>query len=340
MRSQKTIFVVDDSTMNLLMVKDALCEHYKVFTFSSVVKMLTILEKITPDLIILDIEMPLINGFETLKILKSDELTKKIPVIFFTVIPDVRVEASGFALGAVDFIRKPITKITLLSRIKTHLDIDELIHKQTSHIEKLQYGTILVLANIIENRDKSTGSHVERTVSYLQILVKAMLKHGLKSDLFNDKTMDLFVSSSRMHDVGKIVLSDALLNKPGKLTPEEYEEVKKHTLSGEKIIDDIIKITDGAYFLQNAKFFAAYHHECWDGSGYPYGLKEREIPLNGRIMKIADMYDALVSERPYKKPMTHKQAVDIIMDGSGTAIDPEIAKVFYKIHEEFNIGIK
>ena len=331
----KTIFIVDDSNTNLLVARDALCNDYKVITLSSAAKMFALLKKIKPDLILLDIEMPGMNGLEALKLLKSDVSTMDIPVIFLTVMNDPDIEASGFKLGVVDFLIKPFSKPVLLSRIKSHLDIDELIRKQTAQLELLQSSTVLVMANIIEKRDKKTGGHVSRTTAYIKLLVDAMLAKGLYNEVFSNIDIDSFISSARLHDVGKITIADAILNKPDKLLDEEFEIMKKHTTTGEKIIDEIIAMTGDIIFLQNAKLFAGYHHEWWDGSGYPYNVERDDIPFQGRIMSIVDVYDALVCERPYKDAIPHKKAVEIIMNNAKTQFDPEIANIFFKVKDQF-----
>ena len=332
---QKTIFIVDDSNTNLLIAREALCEEYKVITLSSAAKMFTILEKIQPDLILLDIEMPEMDGIEVLTHLKADASKMNIPVILLTGTTDPAVEAHCFHLGAVDFVTKPFSRPVLLNRIKTHLNIDELIRKQTMQIQLLQNSTISILANIIENRDSKTGGHIERTVAYMKILIDTMLEKGLYNEMLSCTDIDLFVSASRLHDVGKIIVTDSILNKPGKLLNEEYELIKTHTTIGEQIIDDIIDMTGDVAFLQNAKLFAGYHHERWDGKGYPYGLKGTKIPFHGRVMPIIDVYDALLSERSYKAPISHEKAVEIIMDNAGMQFDPTMADLFFEVRDEF-----
>ena len=340
---QETIFVVDDSDTNLSMAKDALKEHYRVMTMPSAAKMFALLEKITPDLILLDIEMPEIDGFEALMRLKDNEAQSAIPVIFLTSVTDAEVEVRGFQLGVVDFITKPFSAPVLVNRIRTHLNIDELIRERTSQLnhktmqlQTLQNAIIYSFADIVESRDKGTGGHVERTTKYIKILVDAMLENCVYSEEIRDFNYDLFISSARLHDVGKITISDTILNKPGKLTPDEFAIMMTHTTEGEHVIDQMASRTDDIEFLFNARLFAGSHHERWDGKGYPCGLKGLDIPLQGRIMAVVDVYDALVSERPYKKSLSHEEAVKIIMECSGTQFDPAIANVFYEVRDQFN----
>ena len=339
---QKTIFVVDDNDTNLSVAKDALKDQYRVMTMPSAAKMFALIGKVNPDLILLDIEMPDMDGFEALVLLKDNPLLADIPVIFLTSMTDSAVEVRGFQLGVIDFITKPFSEPVLLNRIKTHLNIDELVRERTTQlVEKteqllsLQNGIVFVLADMVENRDKGTGGHVERTTTYISILVDAMLANGLYSEQMNELDLELFVSSARLHDVGKIAISDLILNKPGKLTDEEFELMKTHTVEGERVIDQIVDRTGNAEFLHNAKLFAGYHHERWDGKGYPYGLSGTDIPIQGRIMAFADVYDALISVRPYKKPFTTDEAEKMIMENAGSQFDPAIADVFYSVRDKF-----
>jgi putative two-component system response regulator len=297
--------------------------------------MISLLEKITPDLILLDIEMPEMDGFETLLYLKSSPLYADIPVIFLTSQTDVAVETRGFEQGVVDFITKPFSPPVLLNRIKTHLGIDELIRERTAQIRRLQDGIVAVLADVVEERDSETGGHNDRTSAFVRILIKAMEEHGVYTDEIRGWNMEMIVSSARLHDTGKINISDTLLNKPGKLNSEEYERMKSHSVEGARIIDRIIKQTGEEEFLHNAKLFAEYHHERWDGTGYPQGIKETEIPLQGRIMAIVDVYDALVSKRPYKEAFTDEEAVRIITMDSGKHFDPKIVEAFLKVKDQF-----
>ena len=342
---RKTIFVVDDNSTNLTMAKEALKEKYRVMTLPSAAKMFSLIEKVKPDLILLDIKMPEMDGFEALSRLKGNASRADIPVIFLTGMTDVAIEVRGFQMGVVDFITKPFSAPVLLNRIKTHLDIDELIRERTTKLQQrtdqlqhLQNGIVFVLADMVENRDHGTGGHVERTASYIEILGDIMITRGVRADEIAQIDMSSLASSARLHDVGKISISDTILNKPGRLTEEEFTIMKTHTTEGERIIDQIIQIvsrTGDEAFLQNAKLFAGYHHERWDGNGYPYRLEGTAIPLQGRLMAIVDVYDALVSQRSYKKPMAHEEAIRIIMESSGKQFDPIIADMFYEVREQF-----
>jgi len=290
--------------------------------------MFELLEDVTPDIILLDIMMPEMDGFEAIKFLRTNHPKADIPVIFLTSKTDSATESLGFELGAVDFITKPFSGPVLLNRIKTQLDIDEIIRERTNSLKKLKNSIVFVLANMVENRDKMTGSHIERTTTYIKILLEAMIEQGVYAEEISQWDLELAITSARLHDIGKIVVTDTILNKPDKLTVDEFDMIKTHTVEGERIIDSIEDESEDKAFLRFAKLFAGYHHERWDGTGYPYKLKGASIPLQGRIMAIVDVYDAIVSERPYKKAYSHAEAIDIIKNSSGTHFDPELVKVF------------
>jgi len=338
----KTIFVVDDTNINLLDAQEALSDDYNVLTFSSATDMFEVLENIFPDLILLDILMPGMDGFEALEKIKSDNKYSEIPVVFLTSKSDADTEARGFKMGAIDFISKPFSKPVLLNRIEAHLNMENIIHERTAMLQqrtekllKLQTSMVSVLANMVEGRDRLTGRHIERTTGYIKLLLDAIIKSGLFAEKIKDWDFETIIWSARLHDIGKIVVTDLVLNKPEPLTDAEFEIMKTHAIEGEKLIDIIIKESGNEDFLRNAKLFAGYHHERWDGLGYPRGLKGEDIPLQGQIMAIADVYDALVSDRPYKKAYTHDKAVEIIADGKGSQFDPKIVDVFLDISHLF-----
>jgi len=343
----KVIFIVDDSAVNLTKAKQALEGSYRVLTLLSAAKMFTLIEKVTPDLILMDIEMPEMDGFTALQKLRENKNTEHIPVMFLTAFGDEAREVRSLELGAVDFVTKPFSTSVLLNRISRHLHIEELILEQTillrqrtQQLEQLNTSIISIMAELVEDRDKLTGGHIERTSKYLRMLIDAMQERGVYADELQDWDKDMIVASSRLHDVGKITISDSILNKPGKLTKEEYEQIKTHVTAGERIIDNMILQTSGGIFLYYAKLFVGYHHEHWDGSGYPHKLKGTEIPLQGRLLALVDVYDALVSERVYKPAFPHEEAVRIIMSEKGKSFDPQIADVFYEIQDQFRDGVK
>jgi putative two-component system response regulator len=330
----KVIFVVDDSDTSLSIAKRALENHYRVLTMSSGARMLKFLEKITPDLIILDIQMPEMDGFEAIKILKSKPLYAEIPVIFLTSSSDSDIEAKGFELGAVDFILKPFSALVLLGRIKMQLDIESIIDERIERVKVLQNIFMAAVANTIEERDKDTVGHNDRIATGIKTLLTAMKERGVYADEISVWNFDKTASASRLHDIGKISITEAILNKPGKLDDDEYNQIKAHPITGVNLIDNISKQTGDEGFLHNAKLFAEYHHERWDGTGYPHELKGLAIPLHGRILAVIEAYDALVSKRPYKEPLPREEAVKIISSSSGVQFDPKIIEVFIEILEQ------
>ena len=331
----KTIFIVDDNDTNLMAVKVALDGIYKTFAIPSAARMFRLLEKITPDLILLDIAMPEMDGFEAMQVLKSDRKLSPIPVIFLTAKHDAVSEIQGFEMGALDFIYKPFTPPVLIRRIETHLETDRLIKESQQAVRDIHNATISVIADTVENRDKITGGHIERTQIFLTILINELIRGGIYADQILGWDADLLLPSAQLHDVGKIVISDLILNKPGKLTDDEFNLIKQHCTEGERIINQIISKTKDDGFLHHAKMFAGYHHEKWNGMGYPRKLSSEDIPLEGRIMAVADVYDALISKRPYKNPFSHEQAVEIIKNDSGTHFDPHIVKAFLNVADDF-----
>jgi len=344
----KTVFVVDDSDTCLSKAEEVLESQYRVMTLPSATKMFAMLEKITPDLILLDISMPEMDGYTALRILKDNPKTANIPVIFLTGQADVMVEAHSFDLGVIDFIVKPFSALVLLNRVKMHMDMDGVVRERTEHLEQktkqmesLYDNIISILADVVESRDHLTGGHIERTTIQTKTLIDAMLERNVYADEIKSWNSDLVASSARLHDIGKIAVPDSILNKPDKLNEEEYEIMKKHVNAGEQIIDKIISKTKEESFWNKAKIFASYHHERWDGTGYPRGLKGLEIPLQGRILAVVDVYDALISERVYKKAFDHYKAVEIIKSESGKQFDPKIVEVFCDVHERFmNVSVK
>ena len=346
---RKKIIMVDDDRTNLTVARNALIDAYDVFTVPSGVKLFGLLEKIIPDLILLDVEMPDMNGYEVISKLKESETTAGIPVIFLSGKIDPSSEIEGLNLGAVDYIFKPFSKELLLKRIELHLlleaqkqelklysgSLESVVFEKTKTVFELQNAILKTVAELVECRDNITGGHIERTQYYLFILVGFLKDAGIYNDVLSTWDINLFVMSSQLHDVGKISIKDEILLKPGKLTEDEFEEMRKHAAFGREIIERIEGSTTESAFLAHAKVLAGSHHEKWDGSGYPNGLKGEEIPLQGRLMAIVDVYDALTNDRPYKHAFSHEEAVEIIREGCGSHFDPLIAKVFLTHADEF-----
>jgi putative two-component system response regulator len=332
----KTVFIVDDIEANLMIAKNALEGKYEVYAVSSAEKMLELVRVLTPNLILLDVDMPGMDGFEAMAALKADERLRTIPVIFLTAMNDEESEIRGFEMGALDFVTKPFSPHILLRRIETHLEIDKLIKEGQRALRMLHNATISVTVDMVESRDQVTGGHIERTQAYLELLINELKRTGNYIEEMADWDLSILLPSAQLHDLGKIVISDMVLNKPGKLTEEEFEMIKRHVAEGERIIERIIEKTTDDGFLRHAKLFAGFHHEKWNGTGYPRKLTGTDIPLEGRIMAIADVYDALVSERPYKQPFSHEEAVEIIKNERGTHFDPVLVDAFLNVADEFH----
>jgi putative two-component system response regulator len=346
---RQIIFLVDDNMANLTAGKTMLKDHYDVFSMPSGSKLFEMLEKITPDLILLDIEMPEMNGYETLKKLKTEKKKHDIPVVFLTARTDPGSELEGLNLGAIDYITKPFSPPLLLKRLENHLltrnqqqtlkdyndNLQQMVQTRTRQVVELQNSILNTVTEMVEFRDGVTGGHIERTQSYLKLLVNKLLAEKIYWDEVSSWNLDFLVPSAQLHDVGKIAISDTILNKPGKLTSDEFEIMKNHTSIGEKAIENIMKKTPESDFLYHAKIFAGAHHEKWDGTGYPRGLGNTNIPLQGRLMAVADVYDALIAVRPYKKPFSPGEAEQIILDGKEKHFDPVLTELFQDLAPQF-----
>ncbi|MCL2071448.1 MAG: response regulator [Oscillospiraceae bacterium] len=346
---RKSLFIVDDNLTNLNIARDILSKKYNVITIPSALKMFEMLNKTIPDIILLDIEMPEMNGYDAIKLLKDDDRYKSIPVIFITVRGDSASELAGLALGAVDYISKPFAPQLLAKRIEIHATLEsqkeqlkeyndnltEMVSEKVKEVMGLQDTIISTIAELMECRELTTNGHIFRTQKYLKIFLEVLGKNEMYKDEVGRWRIDEIVQSCRLHDLGKIAIRDSVLKKTSKLTHEEFEEIKSHAAYGVEMIDKIERNSGNDAFLEHARIFAGTHHEKWDGTGYPEGLKGEEIPLQGRLMAIADVYDALISERPYKKAFPHGEAVRIIEEGSGTYFDPNLVDVFLMLQDDF-----
>ncbi|MCL2068520.1 MAG: response regulator [Oscillospiraceae bacterium] len=297
-----------------------------------------------PDIILLDIVMPNIDGYGVISLLKKSKATADFPVIFLTAMTNTKDEIKGLSYGAVDYIFKPFSADLLLQRVGLHLQLrrysiglEEMVAKKTRDIYRLQDSILETVSELVEHRDDITGGHISRTQNYLRLLVNRLIQSGIYAEELSSWDVDAFVMSSKLHDIGKISISDSILMKPGKLTDEEFEIVKGHAAFGRKIIERMESNNEENPFLEHAKLLAGSHHEKWDGTGYPYGLKGEQIPLQGRLMAVIDVYDALTNDRPYMKACTHGEAVNIIKEGFGTHFDPLICGVFLEHQGEFEV---
>ena len=350
------IMLVDDDKSTMTMGRNMLKTFYKVYPAPSAAKFFEIIENVLPDLVLLDVNMPEMNGYETIKKFKADPRFVDIPVVFLTANTDEDSELEGLDLGAVDYIAKPLSGPLLLKRIANQLllvektrellaaqatlkeytnNLEEMVCRKTKEIVMLQNAVLTTVADLVEFRDKQTGGHIARTQCYLKALTDELVKQGIYRDEVVTWDMECFLSSALLHDVGKIAISDLILNKPDKLTPEEFEIMKTHVTVGVDAIEKILNSTEEHAFLRHALLTAGTHHEKWDGSGYPMRLKGKNIPLEGRLMAIADVYDALISCRPYKKKFSREETSKFIIDGAGKHFDPLLVDVFREVEEAF-----
>lgn len=340
---ESVILVVDDDTANLMLAQKLLGKEYRVAAANSGATAFKYLERNRPDLILLDINMPEMDGFEVMKRLKEEEAYNSIPVIFLTADKDSETETKCFESGAIDFVGKPFIPDVLRSRVRRTLELEkyhtkleqmvkeqtEIITARTRRINEIQEQVIMGMATLIETRDHSTGKHVKSTRMYVEMIAKELQKKNLFPELLTDEYIQNLTKTAPLHDVGKIKITDAILCKPGRLTEEEYNEMKKHTELGGQVVEEIIGGVEDKEYVNMASQIASYHHERWDGKGYPEGLSGEEIPLCARIMAVADVFDALYAERCYKEPVRPVEKVmEMIKEGSGTQFDPVIADLF------------
>lgn len=336
--NKKIILMIDDVQLNHEAARAVLEDTYELYEALSAKAAFDILKKIMPDLILLDIVMPEIDGYEMLRLLKKSSKFKNIPVIFLTADTRPETEVEGFNGGIVDYITKPFVPIVMKKRIETQIALAEyersLEEKVTEKVEEIEsmYDLITTsFAGLVESRDGVTGGHLKNTAIYFS----AFISHLQMLDKYKEQLTPQIVKkacrSAPLHDVGKIAIEDAVLRKAGSLSEEEFEKMKLHSVIGGDIFRFIKKRIPDKEFGEVAERIARYHHEKWNGKGYPEGLKGTDIPLVARIMSIVDVYDALTSERPYKKPFSHEKSMAIIVSKSGTDFDPELVTEFVNI---------
>ena len=345
-----TILVVDDTPDNLTLVSNLLKKDYRVRVAISGEKALKIaFSETPPDLILLDVMMPVMDGYEVCQQLRSNPLTAHIPVIFLTAKSEVEDERKGLSLGASDYITKPISPPILEARVKTHLVakahadfltdktayLEDEVARRTRELTAIQDVTIQAMASLAETRDSDTGNHIRRTQFYVKALASKLQSHPRFSSFLTDSMIEMIYKSAPLHDIGKVGIPDRILLKPGRFDPAEFEIMKTHTTLGR----DAIQAAENSLglkvdFLSLAKEIAYGHQEKWDGSGYPLGLQGEAIPVSARVMAVADVYDALISRRVYKDSMPHEKALAIIQDGRGSHFDPEMVDAFLSIQDE------
>lgn len=347
--SECRILIVDDTKFNIKILVEILSDDYELSVAMDGKSALESMEEVVPDIVLLDIMMPVMDGFEVCSKMKEDKNLKDIPVIFLSAMTDINSKAKAFEIGAIDYITKPFEVQEIKARVKTHLSLklaqNELamqneilnmkVEERTREIIRTQEATLETIANLAEYRDPETGGHINRTKGYIKVLAERLKEHPKYKDIIDDTIISSYYKASPLHDIGKIGIRDEVLLKPGKLTPIEFEEMKQHSVIGYNTLKMAANQLGDNSFLTYAMEVALHHHEKWDGTGYPDGLKGEEIPLSCRLMAIADVYDALISKRIYKPAFSHKKSISIILEESGTHFDPELIEILKEIHEEF-----
>ena len=329
-QEKAVILLVDDRPENIDVLKGVLAETYRLKAAVSGPRALDIAMKSPPDMVLLDVMMPRMDGYEVCTRLKADPRTADIPVIFVTARNSEYDEAHGLGLGAVDYIAKPIKPAIVKARIKTHLALasqahylEYLVRRRTEKLQETRKEIIRCLGQASEFKDNETGMHIMRMSHFSRRIARALGQ--------DEKWEELIYHAAPMHDVGKIGIPDAILLKPGKLDSREWETMKRHPEFGAAIIGN-----HPSPLLQMARDIALGHHEKWDGTGYPQGLKGEEIPLAARIVAVADVFDALTSERPYKSAWSMDAAKDMIRQNRGLHFDPQVCDAFFDVVDDFS----
>ena len=352
-----TVLVVDDTPDNLTLMSALLRDTYRVKVANRGDKAIKIAQSAQPpDLILLDIMMPEMDGYDVCRVLKADEATRGIPVIFLTAKMALEDEQKGLAAGAVDYITKPVFPPIVLARVAAQLALkanadflrvrndflrdkndylEQEVARRTQEVMAVQDVTILAMTSLAETRDSDTGNHIRRTQHYVRALAQHLKTHPRFASHLGDAAIELLFKSAPLHDIGKVGIPDRILLKPGQLTADEFEIMKTHTTLGFEAIEHAEQaLGTRVEFLRIAKEIALSHQEKWDGSGYPQGLAGDDIPISARLMAVADVYDALISERVYKHALPHDRAVAIIFQGRGAHFDPDMADAFVEIQSE------
>ncbi len=347
---QPTVLLVDDTRANLALMSALLRPFYNVKAVNTGLKALMQCQEEPPDLVLLDIEMPDMDGYEVCRQLKKDRLTCMIPVIFLTNKADTASEQLAMEMGAVDYISRPISPPILLSRVHAHFVdsthartlrvnneyLEYEVTKRSRQVTAAQNVTMLALASLAETRDSDTGNHLKRTQGYVGALARALKNHPRFADFLTEPNIDLLIKSAPLHDIGKVGVPDHILLKPGKLTADEWVVMKTHAKLGSDALEAAEKDAEKPLaFLALAKDIAHWHHERWDGGGYPDALMGNAIPISARLMALADVFDALISQRSYKAAMSHAEARAIIIDDRGHHFDPDIVDAVLGVFDEF-----
>jgi putative two-component system response regulator len=348
---QATILIVDDEPTNLALLTHLLRPEYQVRAANSGESALrAAASEPRPDLVLLDVMMPGMDGYEVLRRLNEDPATADIPVIFLTALADIDDEERGLLLGAADYIAKPVKPVLVLARVRTQLEakqardwlknqnaiLEAEVARRMAENDLTQLVSIRALAHLAETRDPETGNHILRTQNYVHLLALRLRQHPRFSTFLDQRNIDLLTKSAPLHDIGKVGIPDSILLKPGPLTPAEWTIMRTHAKLGSDAIEQAETDAEKPVaFLVLAKEIAHWHHEKWDGSGYPDGLSGEAIPVAARLMALADVFDALISVRVYKPAMSYAEARDIIAAARGKHFDPDVVDVFIAGFDEF-----
>ena len=318
--THEAIIIAGCDETNLNAAKSALVENHNVLIAPSKEKLFNILEEVTPELILLDVDTPDIDGYDVLKTLKSDEKTAEIPILLLSATNDSESHAKGLSLGAADYVSKPISKPLLTKRVGTYILLD-----QQAKLETI----VKTVTSVIDVSDKRFDTDsTDKMMQYLQNFISIMSKTDDYAEEIANWDIDMLLISAQIHDIGKSAISGEILNKAESLTDAEFENVKSHVGVGVDMIRKISKNIGDKDVLRYAEAIAATHHEKWDGTGYPFGLKGEEIPLQGRVMSLVDTYDALTSNRPHREKIAHDKAIKTIQKLGGTHFDPHLVSLF------------
>jgi putative two-component system response regulator len=332
---KKEILVIDDNLSTLKQVASFLKDRYDFSLMRSGERAVSYCENEQPDLVLLDVDMPDMDGFETIRRLKDLHNMRAVPVIFLSGYIDSGTEVKALESGARDFITKPVDQDILLHRIALHLELSEYEVDLEKTRRELENNIVISFADLVESKDSNTGGHVIRTSRYLEVLGRCIVSKELFPEEIDMEKLDLMVKATPFHDIGKIGISDVILLKPERLSDGEYEEVKRHTTVGANFLKNIFRRLPEQSYLQYAYQMAEGHHERWDGKGYPYGLSGNDIPFCCRLLSVANVYDACLTTRIYRPSLTHQEAHEIILGGSGTEFDSRIVEAYESVSDIF-----